>query len=88
MTPLQKLLNKYPDLNAKQIKMIANMVLAARAGKLRGAYIVRFSVPYLGLFRSHASKKVRRYNKNKVKDRKRKKIESKNKSLTKEKLLF
>lgn len=85
---IDKLLAKHPDLTKKEIKIITSMILAARASKLKGAYIVKFTVPYLGVFRSHGSKKVRRYNKNKVRDRKRKKVELLKKSLTKEKLLW
>jgi len=68
----QKLLDKHPDLTKKEIRMIASMILASRADKIRRAYILNFTVLGLGNFRSHASKKVRRYNKNKIKDRKRK----------------
>ena len=84
----QKLLDKHPTLTKKEIKIIANMILASRADKIRRAYIVDFRVTYLGVFRSHKNKKVRRYNKNKVKDRIRKRKLRDIKEQTKEYLLF
>ena len=84
----QKLLDKHPDLTKKEIKIIANMILASRADKIRRAYILSFYVTFLGRFRTHLSKKVRRYNKNKISDKKRKRILQKEKLMSKEKLLF
>jgi len=84
----QKLLDKHPDLTKKEIKIIANMILASRADKIRRAYIVRFTVTYLGTFRSHLAKKVRRYNKNKISDKKRKRVLQKEKLMSKDKLLW
>jgi len=69
----QKLLDLHPDLTKKEIKMIASMILASRADKIRRAYILDFTVMCLGRFRTHRAKKVKRYKKNKVKDKKRKK---------------
>ena len=88
MIILQKLLDKHPDLNKKEIKIIANMILASRADKLRRAYIVNFYLTFVGKFRTHASKKNRRYNKNKVKDRIRKRKLRDIKEQSKEYLLF
>lgn len=84
----QKLLDKHPDLTKKEIKTIANMILASRADKIRRAYILSFSVTFLGRFRTRLSKKVRRYNKNKKKDRNRKRELQQEKLMTKESLLF
>lgn len=70
----QKLSNKHPDLTKKEIKMIVSMILSSRADKIRRGYILDFTVTYLGRFRTHKSKKVKRYNKNKIKDKKRKRI--------------
>lgn len=88
MTIPKKLLDRYPDLTKKEIKIIANMILASRADKIRRAYILSFNVTFLGRFRTRMSKKVRRYNKNKKKDRDRKRVLQLEKSLSKENLLF
>lgn len=84
----QKLLDKHPDLTKKEIKTIANMILASRADKIRRAYILSFNVTFLGRFRTRMSKKVRRYNKNKKKDRDRKRVLQLEKSMKKENILW
>lgn len=68
----QKLLDKHPELTKKEIRMVASMILASRADKIRRAYILNFTILGLGKTRTHLAKKVRRYNKNKKKDRIRK----------------
>ncbi len=68
----QKLLDRHPDLTKLEIGIIVKMILASRADKIRRAYILKFTVMFLGQFRSHGSKKVKRYNRNKLKDRIRK----------------
>lgn len=84
----QKLLDKHPNLTKKEIKIIAGMILTNRADKLRRAYIVDFYVTYIGRFRTHGLKKVRRYNKNKLKDKKRKRVKQIEKQFKKENLLW
>ena len=84
----QKLLDKHPDLTKKEIEIIAKMILSSRADKIRRAYILSFYVTFLGRFRTHLSKKVRRYNKNKIRDKKRKRVKQIEKLMSKENLLF
>lgn len=84
----QKLLDKHPDLTKKEIEIIAKMILSSRADKIRRAYILSFYVTFLGRFRTHLSKKVRRYNKNKIRDKKRKRELQLIKQTSKEYLLW
>jgi hypothetical protein len=84
----QQLLDKHPDLTKKEIRAIAKIILNSRANKLRMAYIVDFRVPFLGRFRSHGNKTVRRKTKALAADRKRKKELTIKKQNTKEYLLW
>ena len=56
--------------------------------KLRTSHIISFIVPKLGKFKSHGNKKVKRYRRDLVKDRKKKKLKYEKKLMTKEKLLW
>ncbi len=84
----ERILKKHPDLTKKEIKSIVSGVLSARAQKIRGAYILDFYVPFLGNIRTHRAKKTRRYIKNKVKDKKRKREQKRIKDFKKENLLW
>ena len=83
-----KLLELHPDLTRNEIRAIVKVILNSRANKLRQAYIVDFKIPYLGQFKSHGNKMVRRKTKTLAADRKRKRPLQRKKQLTKEKLLF
>lgn len=84
----KELLDKHPDLTKKDIKLIATVILGVRADKIRRGYILDFFVPSIGQFRTYRTKKVKRYNKNKVKDRKRKREQQFKKEMSKVYLLY
>ena len=84
----QALLDRHPDLTKKEIRAIAKMILNSRANKLRMAYIVDFKVEFLGRFKSHGNKTVRRRKKALTADRKRKRIKQLIKQESKENLLW
>jgi len=84
----QKLLDKHPDLTKNQIKAIAKVVLNSRSNRTRVAYILDFTIPYLGRFWTRSNKTVRRKRKALSADRKRKKLIQIEKQMSKEKLLW
>jgi hypothetical protein len=84
----QKLLDKHPDLTKNEIRAIAKIILNSRANRLRMAYIVDITIPYLGRFKSHGNKTVRRRKKTLASDRKRKREKQLIKQTSKEYLLW
>ena len=83
-----KLLLLNPDLNEKELRCIIRVILNSKSMKLRTSHILNFTVPHLGRFKTHGGKKVKRYKKDLVKDRKKKKNKYDKLLMTKERLLW
>lgn len=84
----EELLKRHPDLAKNEIKAIARIFINSKNNRLRNAYIVDFIIPNLGRFKSHGNKVVRRKKKIMLKDKMRKRVAHRKKTLTKEYLLF
>lgn len=68
-----KLLLLFPTLSENELRTMIRTVLKRKDMKLRTSHIVDFNVPYLGKFKSHGNKKVKRYQRQLIKDREKKK---------------
>lgn len=69
-----KLLLLFPTLSENELRTVIKTVLKRKDMKLRTSHIVDFNVPYLGKFKSHGNKKVKRYQRQLIKDREKKRI--------------
>lgn len=83
-----KLLLLHPKFTENELRTIIKTILKSKSMKLRTSHIINFTVPYLGRFKSHGNKKVKRYRRDLTKDRKKKKLLYEQKLNTKEKLLW
>lgn len=83
-----KLLLLFPTMTENELRTIIKAVLNRKSMKLRTSHIVSFNVPNLGKFKSHGNKKVKRYRKDLLKDRKKKRIKYDKLLMTKQKLLW
>lgn len=64
-----KLLLLNPNWNEKELRAVIRVILKSKSMKLRTAQIVDFTVPYLGRFKSHGNKKLKRDKLYREKDR-------------------
>jgi hypothetical protein len=71
-----------------ELKTIIRTILNSRRTKMKYSQVLFINVPGIGLFRSHARKKKKGYQKLKNRDRKRKSVDQKLKELSKNNLLF
>jgi hypothetical protein len=78
----------HPGYTKQELRAIIRVVLNHKTSKLKSSHIVNFTVPYLGRIKSHGNKKVKRYRKYLVKDRRKKKALYTKSLFTKEKLLW
>lgn len=77
-----------PQFNKKELRTIINTILNSRRNRMRQAYIFDIRLPALGRIRSNGNK-VHKFNKKVLtRDKKRKRIESKENDLKKENLLW
>jgi len=83
-----KLLDKYPRHTSKELRIIPQQILRSRGLKIARGYILYFTVPRLGKFRTHASKVTRRKSGTQKEDRRRKKELTIKKQNTREALLW
>jgi type III secretory pathway component EscR len=79
---------KHPNLSLREIRLIVRTFLKAKTYKVKDSHIIDFTIPYIGRVKSHGNKKVKRYRKTLIKDRRRKKKEYRKKILTPENVLF
>jgi hypothetical protein len=68
-----KLLLLNPLLSENELRTIIRSVLKRKDMKLRTSHLMDFNVPYIGKFKSHGNKKVKRYKSDLIKDREKKK---------------
>ena len=77
-----------PEFTKKELRSIIRIVLNHKTSKLKSSHIVNFVIPHLGRIKSHGNKKVKRYRRYLVKDRRKKKKKYNESLFTKEKLLW
>ena len=67
------LLLLFPNHTENELRTVIRTIWNRKSMKLRTSHIVDFNVPYLGKFKSHGNKKVKRYQRQLIKDREKKK---------------
>lgn len=82
------LLKKFPDKSRRELRFIAQGIVKSINKKLRGAYIIKFTVPGLGEFRTHG-KRIKKNRKQRItKSRKLKREVYKQERFKKENILW
>jgi hypothetical protein len=77
-----------PTLTLREIRAIIMVILSQKSQILRQSNVVDFKIPGIGRIKSHGNRKKKGISKRMAKDRRRKKLQKREKDLQPHKLLF